>query len=142
MNGSNRHLRLRASEAFHRSPSRRVFCRPCCCVCLNRPCVGHNNNQALCGHHSNPRAGHRTLQAFYHQPPFWQEVAETWGGDALHIQRDGEEANGSGLGGKEDAPLHPCSDLPCSGRREAVPLGGHPAGSCQDRHASGDDSIS
>jgi hypothetical protein len=127
LNGSNRHPHLRASEASRRSvhPSRRVFCRPY--VCLNRPCVGHNNNQALCGHHSLLAGNHRTLQAFYRQPPSWG--AETWAGDGHHI-RHGEEAIWSGLGDKLD--VHPYSVHPCNGRHGEV---GRHGGNCRDQRA-------
>jgi hypothetical protein len=88
LNGSNRHPHSRASEASPRTvpPSRRVFGR--LCVDHIRPCVGQDNNQALCGHQNLPAGNHRTLQAFYRQPPSWE--AETWGDD-LQIQF-GEEA--------------------------------------------------
>ena len=116
------HLRASASPRNVRL-FRRVFCR--LCVCPDRPYGGQNNNQALCGHHSLRAGNHRTLQAFYHQPPSWG--AETWH-DVHRIQRD-----------EETLSDHGGIFLPCNGR----PCNDHPAyhrdvhrdDSCPDRTA-------
>lgn len=131
LNGTNRHPRLHALEASRRSVplSRRVFCHPCGVPV--RPCGGHNNNQALCGHHNLLAGNHRTLQAFFLRPPSWG--AETWADDDRHIQH-GEEVILIVHGGRVCLPY---SDHPCNGHHEEVARrGGHPDGSCQGQHAS------
>lgn len=127
---TNRLPRSRASEAFLHSVRlfRHVFCRPC--VCRHHPCDGQSNNQALCGHHSLLAGNHRTLQAFYHQPPSWG--VETWVDDDLqNRQGHGEEVTWID---RDGMPCHPYGGRPGTGHREGR-RADHRDDNCQAHYA-------
>lgn len=121
-NGTNHfhHLHVSPYRRIDR-PSLHVFGRPD--GGPNHPYDGHNNNQRVCGHHSLLAGNHRTLQAFYQNPPSWG--AETWVDDR-HSQR-GEEVIWND-------PVDVC--LPCSGHLDSGRPGGRRADNYLDlRHA-------